>query len=617
MSKQLGSFKVTRASGDASMLTELRRRATQSLDYNQKITNVSKPVFSYSVPTLFAGPPALFTIARIDNPQFTSFEEGGTTPTPTYQITESVSSVEEGAAVVFTVTTTNVPDGTTLYWENIGTTTANDFSDNQNDGTITITSNSGSITRTLLLDDVPAETETIILQLRTESLSGSIVATSGTVSVVDKTVVYAVSEDTTSVDEGSSVTFTITTTNVPDGTTLYWVTTGTAAAADFTDNVVSGSFTITSGSGTVVRSIVADVTTEGPQTFTLAVRTGSIAGPTVATSSEITINDTSTAVLYTWTEQTGAPAVQYRKLTVASDFMNQIATSLSSISGQQGPYISTNEGATWTRKDNGMTFLTNGASYTNDVTVARSTSTIMYCANRRLFAGTLSSTFDKIYKSTDTGDNWTATGAPDSTWSSITCSADGTIVLAGNSNSSDNAFDRKWAISTNGGTTWTAGPTIGQWRDVAMSSDGTRMYAVNESGSLLYRSSDTGTTWSTTSTTSAVRAVACSSDGLVVLIGRGSSTPMISTNGGVTLTAVSSLPTLTWDHVAVSDDGTRMAAIASGTASIYLSTDTGATWSQQVTAPSQTWGSIAANTTGSKFIAGPGTSAKPYVGVAP
>lgn len=428
--------------------------------------------------------------------------------------------------------------------------------------------------------------------------------------------IYSISESTTSVDEGNAVVFTVTTTNVEDGTTLYWTIDGTAVAGDFTDGEVSGSFTITSGSGSVTRTIKSDVSTEGTETFTLSVRTDSIAGSIVATSNTITINDTSVAVLYTWTEQSSASTQPYGKLTVTSDFTTQISTRQSELSGAQGPYISTDSGATWTRKVTGITFLTSGSSYTNDVTVARTDGTIMYIAQRRGFVSTLASTYDKIYKTTDTGDNWTATAAPDSTWASITCSADGTIVLAGNSNSSNATFDRKWAISTDGGDTWSAGPTIGQWTDVAMSSDGSRMYAVTVSGSNLYRSSNTGSTWTTTGVGATITTVACSDDGLTVIIGRSSSTPSISTDGGVTFTAASSLPTGTW-RASVSGDGSVFAAhLTSASQQLYISTDGGTTWSQQTTMLSTTWSSSAIDVDGTNIIAGP-SSGKPYVGTAP
>ena len=45
-----------------------------------------------------------------------------------YSISPNVSTVSEGNSVIYTVTTTNVADGTVLYWNNEGTTSLSDFS---------------------------------------------------------------------------------------------------------------------------------------------------------------------------------------------------------------------------------------------------------------------------------------------------------------------------------------------------------------------------------------------------------------------------------------------------------------------------------------------------------
>lgn len=110
--------------------------------------------------------------------------DNGVVVTPTYSIVPSASSVNEGSAITFTITTTNVGSAT-LYWTNSGTTSAADFSDNLNSGSITITSNSGSLSKTLASDLTTEGSETIIINLRTGSTSGPIVATASTVAVSD------------------------------------------------------------------------------------------------------------------------------------------------------------------------------------------------------------------------------------------------------------------------------------------------------------------------------------------------------------------------------------------------------------------------------------------------
>ena len=109
---------------------------------------------------------------------------------------------------------------------------------------------------------------------------------------------YTFTSTPSSINEGSSGTFTVTTTNVVTGTTLYWtILNSTTAAADFSAS--SGSFTISSGTGSFSVSPVADYSTEGAQTFQAEVRTVSTSGTVVVTSSSVTVNDTSTTVTAT------------------------------------------------------------------------------------------------------------------------------------------------------------------------------------------------------------------------------------------------------------------------------------------------------------------------------
>jgi len=116
---------------------------------------------------------------------------------------------------------------------------------------------------------------------------------------------YSFSSITASVNEGSSGSYSVATTYVSSGTTLYWTINHTSTnSADFTSD--SGSFTITGNAGSFIVSMVADSSTEGSQTFTISIRTGSTSGPVVATSSTITIVDTSQSVAAT---VPGAPTI--------------------------------------------------------------------------------------------------------------------------------------------------------------------------------------------------------------------------------------------------------------------------------------------------------------------
>ena len=102
---------------------------------------------------------------------------------------------------------------------------------------------------------------------------------------------YAITEGSTTVTEGNSVSFTVATTNVADSTTLYWTVANypPRETADFT--ATSGNFTVNSNSGSFSVAIASDGTAEGNETFRIDVRTGSTTGPVIATSATVTIGD--------------------------------------------------------------------------------------------------------------------------------------------------------------------------------------------------------------------------------------------------------------------------------------------------------------------------------------
>lgn len=214
----------------------------------------------------------------------------------TYAINVSATNVNEGVMLTFTVTTTNVGSAT-LFWTNAGTTVAADFTDGANSGSVAVTSNSGSFTRTLLNDALTEGGETVVIQLRLDSTAGAIVATSPTVTVNDSSTTaptFAITPNVSSVNEGGVVTYTVSTSNYGSGT-LYWTNAGTSSGADFTDGANSGSVAITSNSGSFSRTLVNDLLTEGTESILMQLRTGSTAGSVVATASSVTISDTSTA----------------------------------------------------------------------------------------------------------------------------------------------------------------------------------------------------------------------------------------------------------------------------------------------------------------------------------
>ncbi|MGB3916414.1 MAG: hypothetical protein WBL07_03165, partial [Thiothrix litoralis] len=92
-----------------------------------------------------------------------------------------------------------------------------------------------------------------------------------------------------SVDEGSTASFTLTTTNVADGTSVPYTLSG-INADDLASGSLSGVATVTGGKATISVVLKADATTEGAETLTVSINGQSA-------TAAMTVNDTSTTPL--------------------------------------------------------------------------------------------------------------------------------------------------------------------------------------------------------------------------------------------------------------------------------------------------------------------------------
>lgn len=217
--------------------------------------------------------------------------------TATWVVTPSTITVTEGNSVTFNVT---APAGTsgTYYYTLAGLQQA-DFSDYQDAGTFTMTNGAGSFTKTLVSDTVTEGAESFTASIRSTSYSGPILATSTAVTVNDPaagggsgTPTYTLAASATTLNEGDTVTFTVTTTNVPNGTLLYY-SIENVEALDFTDNTLNGSLSINNNGGSFTKTIKPDLLTEGNQTFNVRLRINSVTDTIVDSVFGIVITDTS------------------------------------------------------------------------------------------------------------------------------------------------------------------------------------------------------------------------------------------------------------------------------------------------------------------------------------
>ena len=293
--------------------------STQNADFSQTsgTFQINSNAGSFSVPivadsltegsqtftvTVSGGPYGVSVSGTSGSITINDTSQGG----PTYSIT-APASIDEGVSGTVNVTTTNVANGTTLYWS-VATPGGGDFATTS--GNVTINSNAASFTVTPLADNTTEGSETATVRLLTGSVIGTVVATD-TFTINDtsqQTATYSVNAPTLD-EQGyysspSDQAITVSTTGVPDGTTLYWNITPTA---EF--DTTSGSFTINSNSGTINVRATRDFITEGTDSYTINVRTGSTTGTIVATNTG-SISDTAQAVMFNDVSGVGIPIFQ-------------------------------------------------------------------------------------------------------------------------------------------------------------------------------------------------------------------------------------------------------------------------------------------------------------------
>lgn len=186
---------------------------------------------------------------------------------PTYAFGSIPSSISEGSSGTFNVNTTNVADGTTLYWSIA--TNSGDFGTTS--GSFTISGNAGSFSVSPTADSSTEGIETFTVYLRTGSTSGTIQATSNSVSIGDSSQApiptYSLTRSVASVSEGDSFTISFSTNQAGSfGYSISSVSSADIGGASLTGTVSNGSV--------LTYNVTADSLTEGPETFIITLNNG-------------------------------------------------------------------------------------------------------------------------------------------------------------------------------------------------------------------------------------------------------------------------------------------------------------------------------------------------------
>ena len=198
-----------------------------------------------------------------------------TTPNVKYEVAASAAQVNEGQTVVFTISTTNVAEGTLLSYAITGINAA-DLQSGLITGTVNVDKSGQALVQVTLKADLTTE------GLETMTLTVGENLASASVNVLDTSVTpppppvptYTVTPSAGSVSEGQTLVFTINTTNVPEGTLLSYEITG-INAADLVSGMITGQVLIDQyGKALVQLTLKNDLTTEGDEVLTFNLSDG-------------------------------------------------------------------------------------------------------------------------------------------------------------------------------------------------------------------------------------------------------------------------------------------------------------------------------------------------------
>jgi hypothetical protein len=246
------------------------------------INDTSRPAYEYM---LVGSNPSTTEITEID--------------IPTYILASNKTSVNEGETITFTLSTTMLDTGTIVPYTITGVTLT-DLNSGALTGSFTTDATGKSVLQVQISDDNLTEgIETLTITLNGKGISKSVTINDTSVLVPTYNVGWYSDaggvNPISATNEGSSVYLVLKTTAVVDGTNFSVGLSGTnITIGDVASGTLVGSITVNSNIGYLNLSFVNDLTTEGAETITATVKSGST---TVGTNT-LVINDTSVSTTY-------------------------------------------------------------------------------------------------------------------------------------------------------------------------------------------------------------------------------------------------------------------------------------------------------------------------------
>jgi hypothetical protein len=231
----------------------------------------------------------------------TNASKVSTTP-PTYSVTQSPNpAITEGETLTTTVQTTELAQGTNIYWSAGGTgIDADDFSAGPLTGTASVGADGKfAFSHTVANDKKTEGNETLQVKLFSDSARTTQVGSTTNTTITDTSktppTYTVIQSPTPAVAEGATLTTSVQTTELAQGTKVFWSAGGTNITADdFSAGALTGESIVDAGGKFAFsHTLKNDSKTEGSET--LQVKLYSDGGRTtqVGTTASTTVTDTS------------------------------------------------------------------------------------------------------------------------------------------------------------------------------------------------------------------------------------------------------------------------------------------------------------------------------------
>ena len=219
---------------------------------------------------------------------------GGFAPTTDYSISSTSNVIYEGDVVYCSVLAPNSPDGEMVYWF-IGHITTTDADFVHTTGAVPIINGQAAFGVELLIDPNTEIDEYFTVKLRRDNPNGEVVASTNSIRIINtnSTATYELYPLRSIIDRGSSIPVTVVTTDIPNGTPLYWTIEHLSTQSDdFVKN--NGVIQINNNAAAFNLEIKPTNLTKLRTQFRIQLRLGSISGNVVGISSVISLKETVT-----------------------------------------------------------------------------------------------------------------------------------------------------------------------------------------------------------------------------------------------------------------------------------------------------------------------------------